>query len=290
MSARGGVDGPARLMSGTTWLLAARGADRAGWGRAMTGELAQLEHRGQRWRFALGCARATLVSGTGRGEPGRTFVLGALATAVGCVAVVAYGLTRFPSVVSGPGTWLALATFLVVLLGYLAVALVAAPTLSRTGAVGSRVAVVGGLVVAAGWLTVGLTPLVQTSLPAAFAGPAVALLLAVWVGVVPVARGRGRVAGIASVAGASVVAGLVVFLAWVSDTLATSGRPYDAGLVRDFRTSGARDLATYAVNDSLGSAMVLLVLVPLATVLVGAVGIVLWDPAAAVVLSRRGTR
>ena len=138
MSRPGGADGPARLMSGVTWLLAARGTGRADWGRAMTGELAQLERRGQRWRFALGCARATLVSGTGRGEPGRALVLGVLATAAGCVASGHLRADAIPLVVSGPGTWLALATFLVVLVGYLAVAVVAAPTLGHGDGAGAQ--------------------------------------------------------------------------------------------------------------------------------------------------------
>lgn len=41
--------------------------------------------------------------------------------------------------------------------------------------------------------------------------------------------------------------------------------------MRDFRSSGVRDLATYAVGDSLGTAMVLL-LVPLVSLTAGLVG------------------
>ena len=43
-----------------------------------------------------------------------------------------------------------------------------------------------------------------------------------------------------------------MFIVWVTVTYANAGGPYDAGLVRDFKGSGAHDLATYAVGDDLG--------------------------------------
>ena len=39
-------------------------------------------------------------------------------------------------------------------------------------------------------------------------------------------------------------------IVWVSATYADAGGPYDAGLVEDFRKSGAHDLTTYAVGDT----------------------------------------
>jgi len=54
--------------------------------------------------------------------------------------------------------------------------------------------------------------------------------------------------------------------------LLTAGRPYDPGMVRDFAASGSHDLATYAVNDNLGSAMMLLLVVPLFASLIGYAG------------------
>jgi len=45
-------------------------------------------------------------------------------------------------------------------------------------------------------------------------------------------------------------------------TYVNAGGPYDGGLVEDFRKSGARDLPTYAVSDSLGSGLVLLLMIP----------------------------
>ena len=66
----------------------------------------------------------------------------------------------------------------------------------------------------------------------------------------------------------------MLFVVWVGETVVTGGRPYDAGQVRDFHTSGAPDLATYAVNDNLGAAMVLLILVPLVSAFLGILGVV----------------
>jgi hypothetical protein len=74
---------------------------------------------------------------------------------------------------------------------------------------------------------------------------------------------------------AAVVGGLLLFLAWVGMAVLTGGRPYDPGLLRDFRSSGAPDLATYAVDDNLGAGMMLLLLVPSLTVSLGSVGSVI---------------
>jgi hypothetical protein len=52
-----------------------------------------------------------------------------------------------------------------------------------------------------------------------------------------------------------------VTMAYVHD-----GRPYDAGLVRDFHTSGAPDLAAYAVSGDLATGLLLLIVVPLLAV------------------------
>lgn len=85
-----------------------------------------------------------------------------------------------------------------------------------------------------------------------------------------VAGTRGRSVASTAILTSSLVAGLTVFLVWVGETVSTSGRPYDTGLLRDFASTGGTDLATYAVNDALGAALVLLVLVPmLTTVLAG---------------------
>ena len=135
-----------------------------------------------------------------------------------------------------------------------------------------RVAMAGALVIAALWIVVGVT--------ASFGGSdylATLLLLvlpaaSLTVGALGAWRGgtasTGRLAAVLLAIGS----GLLVFLVWVSDTLLTGGRPYDAGMVRDFHSSGAHDLATYAVSDNLGSAMMLLLLVPMLVALFGLAG------------------
>ena len=50
-----------------------------------------------------------------------------------------------------------------------------------------------------------------------------------------------------------------------------AGGPYDPGLLRDFHSSGAGDLTTYAVSDDLGSALVLLLMIPTVAVALGSV-------------------
>jgi len=69
-----------------------------------------------------------------------------------------------------------------------------------------------------------------------------------------------------------------VFLVLAADTSITDGRPYDAGQLRDFASSGYPDLATYAVSDSLGTAMVLLLFMSVANAVLGAVGAALAKP------------
>ena len=71
---------------------------------------------------------------------------------------------------------------------------------------------------------------------------------------------------------AGIVAGLTLFLVVAAHILLTSGRPYDAGLIRDFPGSGLPDLATYAVSDNLGAAMSLLLVVTAVTGVIGAAG------------------
>ncbi len=65
------------------------------------------------------------------------------------------------------------------------------------------------------------------------------------------------------------VGGLSVFIVWVTLTYTNAGGPYDSGLIRDFQRSGAPDLATYAVNDNLGSGLVLLLMIPTVALALG---------------------
>jgi hypothetical protein len=80
-------------LDGPGWLLAAAAATlpdgRRDWGAAMAAELAQVEDRGARWRFAAGCARAAVLPPGG--DRAAVVVAGALAVAAVAATVLATG-------------------------------------------------------------------------------------------------------------------------------------------------------------------------------------------------------
>ena len=74
------LDGPGLLLAAATATLPAARRD---WGAAMVAELAQVEDRAARWRFAAGCARAAIFPpGSNRAAVGVTGALAVAATAV----------------------------------------------------------------------------------------------------------------------------------------------------------------------------------------------------------------
>ena len=91
----------------------------------------------------------------------------------------------------------------------------------------------------------------------------VALLGPGAVAVLAVRAGGVVTAGTRSALWSGIVGGLLVFTVSMTATYARNGRPYDPQLLRDLPHSGAPDLATLAVNDALGSALTLLILIPL---------------------------
>ena len=129
---------------------------------------------------------------------------------------------------------------------------------------------VGGVVIGAAWFallapTTGLKSLVFLPLMVTLVGPIAVAMLAG-------RAARDASAGTMAAVWTAIVGGIVVFAVWVTATYASEGRPYDAGLVRDFHSSGAPDLATYAVSDNLGSGLMLLVLVPTVALALGSFG------------------
>ena len=62
---------------------------------------------------------------------------------------------------------------------------------------------------------------------------------------------------------------LTLFLTLASVALLTAGGPYDPGQIRDFPGSRFPDIATYALNDDLGTAMSLLLLASITTAALG---------------------
>lgn len=235
------------------------------WGSAMLAEIEQIPDPLGRRRFAAGCLRALAVSVPAL--VGACSVAGLLS-----VGVVATALIRYPGLVTGVGTWLEVGFFVAVVVGYVACA---AGLASRSvPSMSTRGVLAAGATMAGSWMVVGLSASV------ALGGFAMALMvvaptLALGLGWRATRRSFSPWVGLHSVGLASVVAGFTLFLLWAGQTVIFDGRPYDAGLLRDFRASGAPDLATYAVSDSLGSGMVLLLLVPLVSVAAGATGAVM---------------
>ena len=137
-------DAPARLLGWAVGLLAAQ---RQEWGQAMIGELDRLDGQGRRWRFALGCVGAAVVLPPwGRAAA----ALGALmAVAASAGGLVVYTYQHYRLSIDG-WTWVGAAVLLMVLGGYI---LGGSALLRRPGVAGPGL--VGGLLVAAAWLTVG---------------------------------------------------------------------------------------------------------------------------------------
>jgi len=183
--------------------------------------------------------------------------------------MVVYGFVRYPGMVRGGSTWLALAAFALTLAGLV----VAVRAVSRRAPVGAFDFACGG-VLAAIWIGIGVVAL--SGLGKGFVFLLLALpIISVAAGAVATRRGRARSAGLRTVVVSAVVAALVVFLILAAGTLVTGGRPYDAGQLQDFAASGYPDIATYAVSDDLGTAMVLLLLMSLLTAGFGSAGALL---------------
>ncbi|MEP7053983.1 MAG: hypothetical protein ABI912_01875 [Actinomycetota bacterium] len=256
------MDAPATLL---TWAVGFLAADREQWGQAMLGELEHLEQRPTRWRFALGCLAATLLVPPGQGDARR--LVGALVSAASLASagLVSFALLRYPGIVTGLGTWLALTTFAAVLLGFTLFALL----LVRRGAA-AGLGLACGVAVAVVWIVVGVTVVNSAKARPVFSLLLLALPLAALVaGGAGTWHGRTGAAGRKTALLTGLVAGLVLFLVVAASTLLTAGGPYDAGLVRDFPTSGLPDLATYAVSDNLGTAMALLLFASTVTAVLG---------------------
>jgi hypothetical protein len=132
-------DAPLRLLR---WVVGLLSSQRAEWGQAMLGELAHLEGRGRRLRFAVGCAGAALIMPPwGRAAVGlwATIAITAGSLAVYTGLTVHYGL--------GAGDWIALAVLGLICAGFLlgVSALLRRPGVALPGLLGGVFAVVVGL-------------------------------------------------------------------------------------------------------------------------------------------------
>jgi hypothetical protein len=259
-------DGPSMLLAAAVPTV---GTGRPDWGAAMQAELAELEDRRERWLFALGCVRSIAFRLPPPGSRRRVTVTAVVAGAASLAIVVA-ALARYPGLVAGTGTWISLGVFVGVILIYITGVARLGSRLTNNAPL--RTVAVPCALIASSWLAVGLgasqgwSPAVSTALMA------ITPITSVAVGWVATTRsGSGRT-GVGYVGIAAFFAGFTLFLLWAGEAVAAAGRPYDPGLLRDFRSSGASDLGTYAVSDSLGAGMMLLLLVPLVSLAGGLLG------------------
>jgi hypothetical protein len=229
----------------------------------MLSEVDHVDGRGARWRFALGCARVALRFGSTR------YVAAAGAAIAG---LVAYGLVRWPGVI---GDDVAVGVAHLATLGLL-LCVYAGAALALTGTAGrARAARIGiGVGAAAAPLWVGslaadfLSDSGRLSAIAVATGIAAAAAL-LFAGARSGSGGAGVRAGLC---GGLVVglAGCVTLLALAY--LATGHVTADPALAAQFRTSGARDLPTYAVGETMAAAVNQLWLAPAAGAVLGALG------------------
>jgi len=253
------------MTSRTMIRILAAAVARPEWGRAMLAELDGISSSRGRREFALGCIQALVVS---LPAAAATAFASGLLSLVLMLAV----LIRYPDIVTGPGTWVAVSLFVCIVISYaVAAAGLAVRMVDYRLAAGAALGAAG---IACAWLAVGFS--------AAFAFPAgipevllgLGFVVALAVGWWAARSASSPETGFQCAGLASLLAGITLFLLWAGEALIFAGRPYDAGMLRDFRSSGVPDLATYAVSDSLGTGMMLMLLVPLVSVLAGVTGAV----------------
>ena len=203
-------------------------------------------------------------------ERGRAGLGAVFAGGVAAVALAAYGLTHYPQPLSGNDTWPAAAAFPTLLLVYAMITLALSRDATRPATTARRYGAAAGIATGCAWFLILAppAPLKQWTLaPVAIAllGPACAAALAP-------RSGRHITAGISAALWSGIVGGLVAFVIWMTAAYARDGRPYDAGLLRDFHHSGSSHLATYAVRSAFGTALLLLILIPVVALAFGSVG------------------
>jgi hypothetical protein len=132
-------DAPQRLLR---WAVGVLSPQRAEWGQAMLGELAHLDGRLPRMRFALGCTSAALILPPwGRAAAGIWAMIGITAASL----TIHTGLTVQYRL--GVGDWIALAVVALICVGYLlgASALLRRPGIALPGLLGGLFATLVGL-------------------------------------------------------------------------------------------------------------------------------------------------
>jgi hypothetical protein len=255
-------DRAARLLA-----LAIRGLppQRAQWGEAMLGELHAVRGRRARRRFSIGCVRSALwmriaatLAARDRGADRLRAVV--LAAVMAALALPVYGLVHYPSLRAAPDAGITGAGLVATLLVYALTARTLLPGTTPAAGAARRRAVLGGLAVGAAWLCV----LAPGALKQWVLAPLVlALVCPLGVAVRTARASRDVRAGAAAALASGLVGGLLAFVVWMTASYLQAGGPYDPQLVRDFRASGAHDLASFAVADDLSTALGLLVVIPI---------------------------
>jgi hypothetical protein len=270
LGARGGGDRAAKVLALAVRVLP---ADRAPWGQAMLVELDCAVGRPARWQFSLGCVRAAAairiratVGARDHGGPGMRCVL--LATVGAALGLAICGLIRYPDLAAINAVWPSAGVLVGALVAYAVCALALLPGTTPHAATARRRGVISGIAIGVAWLAVlspgGLRAWVLVPLLVALAVPAgVAGLTA--------RTSRDRATATAAALWSGLVGGLLAFVTWVTATYVRDGRPYDRQLIRDFHHSGSHDLAAYAVSDNLGTALSLLVVIPVVCLALGSV-------------------
>jgi hypothetical protein len=233
----------------------------------MRTELACVDGRAARWRFALGGARAALSArlfGRMTGQPDLSVVV---AGALVCAGLVVAALATYPALLGEPKLPLLLGALTVVLVGYMLIASARArnttPVVPGSRATGLIAGVVIGavwLVFAAAWWNLHGWPLVAAVVLPVVAG-----------GYFARSAGSAR-AAVKALTSTALVAGLVVFVGSAIDAFVTASGPYDTGQLDEFRNSGYTSLPAYWMGEDLAAAVMLLIFVPCLTLAVGSIG------------------
>jgi hypothetical protein len=214
------ADAPLRLLRWAAGLLSAQ---RHEWGQAMLGELHQIEGRGRRWRFTIGCVGAALLLPPwGRAGAG---VLAMLAVAMGSLGVYVSVITRHRL---GAGSWIGVAIVSIFLLSFI---LAAVPLLRRPGV--AVPGLLGGLFVALAWIALSGFTFVNfiVSRWAGWAIPLLMIVVPAVVGVVGTLWGGSAVAGrrIARLAAFSAGLGVYLYGTVAVAVIGAGGPPDDSG-------------------------------------------------------------
>jgi hypothetical protein len=259
-------DGSTALLS---WACERLPPERADWGRAMCSELACIDRRSDRWRFALGGLRAAATArlvGRLAGRPSATAII---CGAFGCTGLTVATFAIYPEVLAERKLPLLLTVLASVLVGYVVLALAQAPV---AGAPSGRVrwtSLVSGVVLGVLWIVFA------TAWWNLHGWPMIAaIVIALLPGAYAARTSGGRAAGIRTVTATGLIAGLVGFVGLAVDAFATAHGPYDASQVDQFTHTGYVNPAAYWMGEGLATAVMMLLFIPVLTILVGSLGAV----------------